>query len=88
MDSRIGHQVGLEFGEIDVKGTVETQRGGDGRNNLANQSVKIGVCWPFNVEISTTDVVDCFVIDHECAVRMFQSGVRGEDGVVRFNNSS
>jgi len=57
MDTRIGHQVGLEYGEIDIKGTVETQRGGDRRNNLANQAVKIGVCWSFNVEISTTDVV-------------------------------
>jgi len=40
--------------------------------------LRIGVCWSFDVEISTTDVVDCFVVDHECAVGMFQGGVRGE----------
>jgi hypothetical protein len=34
MDPGVGHQVGLEFRQVDVQSSVETQRGGDGRNNL------------------------------------------------------
>jgi len=30
VDTRIGDQVGLELVEIDVEGTIETQRRGDG----------------------------------------------------------
>ena len=34
MDARVWHQVGLELVEIDVQGTVETQRGSDTGHNL------------------------------------------------------
>jgi hypothetical protein len=34
MDSRIWDQVGLEFSDIDVQGSVESQRGGQRGDNL------------------------------------------------------
>ena len=64
----VGHQVGLELGQIDVQSTVKSERSGDGRDNLANQSVQVGVGWPLNVEVSAADVVDGLIVDHEGAV--------------------
>lgn len=36
------HQVGLELVEIDVETTIETQGGGDGGDDLSNQTVQVG----------------------------------------------
>jgi hypothetical protein len=33
VDTGVGDQVGLELVEVDVQGTVETEGGGDGRND-------------------------------------------------------
>ena len=30
MDTGVWHQIGLEFGKVNVEGTVETKGGGDG----------------------------------------------------------
>ena len=34
VDSWVGHQVGLELSEIDIKGSLEAERSGDGRDYL------------------------------------------------------
>jgi len=49
---------------------------------LTDQSVQVGVGWSFNVEVSSADVVDSFVVNHESAVGVFKGGVSGQDGVV------
>ena len=54
---------------------------------MTNQSVKIGVGWSFDIQVTSADIIDGFVVNHESTVRVFQSGVSGEDGVVWFNNS-
>jgi len=38
-DSR--DQVGLEFVQVDIQGTIKTQRGSDGGYNLGNQPIEI-----------------------------------------------
>merc|ERR1712151_390126 len=53
MDPWVWHQVGLELSQIHIQGTIETQRCSDGRHNLSNQSVKIGVSWTLNVKVAT-----------------------------------
>ena len=87
MDTWVWDQVSLELGKIDVEGTIESEGGGDGGDDLTNQSVKIGVGWSLDIQVTSADVVDGFVINHESTVRVFQSGVGGEDGVVWFDNS-
>ena len=62
MDTRIRDQVGLEFSNIDIKGTIKSKRGSKGRNNLGNKSVQVGESWSFNIEGSSTDIVDGFII--------------------------
>jgi hypothetical protein len=34
VNARIRDEIGLEFGKIDIEGTIKAEGGGDGRNNL------------------------------------------------------
>jgi hypothetical protein len=88
VDARVWDQVGLEFSQIHVEGTVETERSRNRRDDLADKTVQVGVAWAFNVEITTADVIDGFVVDHESAVGMLQSSMGGQDGIVGLDNSS
>jgi large subunit ribosomal protein L21 len=65
MDSGVRHQVGLELCDINVKGTVESQGGSQGGDNLGDNSVKVSVGWSLDVEVSTANIVDCLVIEHD-----------------------
>jgi len=58
VDARVGHQVSLEFCQINIQGPIKSEGSSDGRHNLANKAVKVSVGWALNVEVSTTDVVD------------------------------
>ena len=66
--SRVGDEVRLELGEVDVDGAVEAQRRGDRGDDLADEAVQVRVGRPLDVEVPTTDVVDRFVVDDEGAV--------------------
>merc|ERR1719322_1697416 len=50
VDPGVGHQVGLEFSQVHVQGSVEPQGGRDGGHDLADQPVEVGVGWPLNVQ--------------------------------------
>ena len=86
MDSWIWDQVSLEFSNIDVKGTIESEGSGKGRDNLGNESVQVGVGWSFDIEISSADIINGFVINHNGNISVLKEGVSGEDGVVWLNN--
>ena len=87
VDSWVWDQVSLEFSNINVKGTVESEGGSQGRDNLSDESVQVGVGWSLNVEVSSADVIDGLVIEHNSDVSVLQEGVGREDGVVWLNNS-
>jgi len=87
MDSWVWYQVGLELSQVGVEGTIESEGGGDGRDDLSDQSVQVGVGGSLNVEVSSADVVDGLIVDHEGTVRVLQGGMGGQDGVVWLNNS-
>ena len=86
MDSWIWHQVSLEFGDINVKGTIESEGSGKGGDNLGNESVQVGVGWSLNVEVSSADIVDGLVIKDDSDIGMLKEGMSGQDGVVWLNN--
>ena len=88
VDTRVGYQVGLEFCQINIQGPIKSEGSSDGRHNLANKAVKVGVGWALNVEVSTTDVIDGLIVYHEGTIRVLQGGVGGEDGIVGLNHSS
>jgi hypothetical protein len=76
----------LELSDINVQGTIESQRGSQGGNDLGNESVQVGVGGSFDIELSAANVVDGFVVEHDGHILMFQEGVGGQDGVVRLND--
>ena len=86
VDTWVWDQVSLELSQVDVEGTVESEGGGDGRDDLTDQSVQVGVSWTFDVQVTSADVVDGLVVDHEGTVGVLQGGVGGEDGVVGLND--
>ena len=86
MDSWVWHQVSLEFSDIDIEGSIESEGGGQGGDNLGNESVQVGVGWSLDIEVSSADVVNGFVINHDSNIGMFEEGVSGENGVVWFDN--
>ena len=86
MDSWVWHQVSLEFGDINVKSTIESEGGGEGGDNLGNESVQVGVGWSLDVEVSSADVVNGFVVDHDSNIGVLEEGVGREHGVVWLNN--
>ena len=75
MNPGVRHQVGLELRQVDVEGTVKSQRGSDGADDLTDETVKVGVGWSLYVQVAAADVVNSLVIDHKCAVRVFKSSV-------------
>jgi len=87
MDTWVWYQVGLEFSKIDVEGTIKSEGGSDGADDLSNKSVQVGVGWSFDVEITSADIVDGFIVNHESTVRVLKGSMGGQDGVVWLNNS-
>ena len=75
MDSWIWDQVSLEFGDINVKSTIESEGGGEGRDNLGNKSVKVGVGWSLDIKVSSADVIDGFVINHNSNIGVLKEGM-------------
>lgn len=88
VDTGVGHQVGLELGQVDVEGTVEAERRGDRRDDLGNETVEVGVGRALNVEVAAANVVDGLVVNHEGTVRVLEGGVGGQDRVVGLNDGS
>ena len=87
VDTRVGHQVGLELVQINVESAVEPQRRSDGADDLGNEAVQMLVVGTRDVKISLADVVDGLVVNEESAVRVLDSAVSRQDGVIRLNDS-
>jgi len=64
VNSWVRHKIGLEFGDIDVQSTIETEGGSEGRDDLSNESVQVGVGGSLDVQVSSADIVDSFVVEH------------------------
>jgi len=87
MDTWVGDQVSLELSDINVEGTIESEGSGEGRDDLGDQSVQVGVGGSLDVEVSAADVVDGLVVEHDGDVGVLEEGVSGQDGVVWLNDS-
>ena len=88
MDSWVWHQVSLELSDINVESTVESEGGSQGRDNLSNKSVQVGVRWSFNVEVAPANIVQSLVVKAKCTVSVLKKGMSRKNGVIRLNNSS
>ena len=77
VDAGVGHQVGLELGNVHVEGTIETEGGGQGGDDLGDEAVQVGVGGTLDVEGAPADVVHSLVVKHDSDVRVLQQGVGG-----------
>ena len=88
VDSWIWDQVGLEFSNINIQSSIESQWGGQWWDNLGNQSVQVGVSGSFNIQVSSADIINGFIVQHNADISVFQKRMSGQDGVIWFNNGS
>jgi len=88
VDTGVGHKVGLELGDIDVQGTIETERSSQRGHNLGNQSVKVGVGGALNVEVAAAHIVQGLVIKAEGAVGVLKQRMGSQHVVVGLNDGS
>ena len=86
MNSGVGDEVGLELSHIDVEGTIESEGGSQRGDDLSDESVQVGVGGSLDVEVSSADVVDSLVVEHDGDVGVLEEGVGGEHGVVGLND--
>lgn len=63
-----------------VKNVVASQ------HTLSNQAVQVLVVWTLDTQISSADIVDGFIVNHEAAVRVLKGCVGGQNGVVWLND--
>merc|ERR1712072_571014 len=68
-------------------GTIESEGGSQGGDNLGNESVQVGVGWSLDVEVTSADIVDSLVVEHNGNIGVLKEGVGGEHGVVWLNDS-
>ena len=88
VDSWIWDQVGLELSNINVKSTIESERSSQWWDNLSNKSIQVSVGWSFNIEISSADIIDGFVIKHNGNISVLKKGVSRKNWVVWLNDCS
>lgn len=58
VDTREGNQVGLELVEIDIEGSVEPEGRGNGRDDLGDKPVEVGVRRRLDAKVAAADLVD------------------------------
>jgi hypothetical protein len=79
VNTRVWHKVGLELRKIDVQGTIETKRGSQGRHNLTDKTVKVGVGRTLNVKVAAAHIVQSLVIKTEGAVSVLKKDAQEEE---------
>lgn len=75
MNTRVWHQVCLELGDINVEGSIKTQRGSETGDDLRDETVEILVGGTFNVQVAAADVVKRLIVKAEGAIGVLQKCV-------------
>jgi hypothetical protein len=75
MDSGVRDEVGLELGNINVKGTIESEGSSQGGDDLSDESVKVGVGGSLDIEVSSADIINGFVVDHNGDIGVLEERV-------------
>src|SRR3989338_3691800 len=86
MNARVWDEVDLKFVDVDVENALEAERSGERGDHLSDQPVEIGIARRRNPKILPANIVDRFVIKHECNVGVLEERVRRKGGVVGLDN--
>jgi len=82
------NKVDLELVDIHVQRALETERGSEGRNNLGDQTVQVGVRGTSDVEVATANIVESLVIHEEGAISVLKHCMSSKDSVVGLDDST
>merc|ERR1712118_363193 len=88
MNARVGHQVGLKLGNVDIQGTVESKRSCQGRDDLGQQEVQVCVCRALNVQVPAADVIQSLVVIHDGHISVLEEGVDAKHRIVGLYDGS
>ena len=88
MNSWVRHQVCLKFIEIHIECTIKAKGRSDGRYNLGNDPVQVGVSRSLFVKLLTTYVIDGLIVNQKGHITMIKGSVGVQDGVVWLDNGS
>nr|KAF6418894.1 hypothetical protein HJG63_008892 [Rousettus aegyptiacus] len=86
----MGHQVGLEFCQINIQGSITSQGCSEGGYNLTYRSIHVSICRALKIEVSMMDVIDAsanfinghgFQVYKHCHGHMLASACLTEEGV-------
>jgi len=75
MDSGVRDEVGLELSDINVEGTIESKGGGQRGDDLSDESVQVGIGGSLNIEISSADIVDGLIVEHNGDIGVLEERV-------------
>ena len=56
------------------------------KHTLSNQTVQVLVVGTLKTKVSSADVIDSLVVNHERTIRVLEGGVGGKNRVIWFNN--
>jgi len=87
VDSGVRHQVGLELSHVHIQGSVESQGGSQGGDDLGDQSVQVGLGGSLDVQVPPANVLDGLVVQQDAHIGVLQQGVGGQHAVVGLNHS-
>jgi hypothetical protein len=68
MNSWVWNQIRLELVKINVQRAIESQTRSNRRNNLSDQAIQMLKRGSRNIEVTTADIIDSFVINEESTV--------------------
>ena len=88
MDAWVGHQVGLELSDVHVERTIKAQGGCEGRDDLRQETIQVGVGRTLNVQIAAADVVQGLVVVHDGNISVLQKRVNAKHCVVWLDDRS
>ncbi len=86
MDPWVRDQVGLEFCHVNIQGTIKSQRCCDGRDDLCNESVQVGVGRTGDFELFLTDVINGLIVHKKSYITMLKGSMSKKERVVWLYN--
>ena len=82
VNTGVRNKVRLKLVQVDIQCTIESQRRGDGADDLCNKSVEVLVARAGNIQVPSADVVDSLVVNQEGTVRVFNGAVGRQNSIV------
>merc|ERR1719150_531884 len=87
VESREGHQVGLELSEVNVELSVESEGRSHGGDDLGDDHVQVSIAWAVNVQLLLADAIDSLVVKQHGHLGVIQQPMGGEHGVVGLHDT-